>query len=107
MEEAFYVVLMVRKIAGKPFEQFGMAGRVAGVHFIGWMHDSAAYECGPHSVDECSSEECVFVGGNIRKRFPTRVKGDANFGFCIHVEVVFVLGFVVAGGPSFANGTSV
>lgn len=107
MEEAFHVVLMTFKIAGEPFEQFGMARHVTGVHLIGGMHDSSAHECGPHPVDECPSEECVSVGGDIRKCFPSRVKRDADFGFGVDVKVVFVLGFVVTSRPRFGDGSSV
>ena len=67
-EQTFDVVVVGREMVGQPFEEFGMAWNVSGVHLVRRVDDATSHQRGPHAIDESSREQSVVLGRDIGER---------------------------------------
>ncbi len=68
------------KIAGEPSEEFGMTGRVGGVHEVDGMDETAAIEEGPDAVDDGGRVFGVVGGDGLGEFLASGEPGDGKRG---------------------------
>lgn len=102
-DEAFDVVVVAREIFGEVFENFRVAGRMAGVELVDGMDQAAAQKHGPDAIDKGAREGGVVADGGVGKLFAAGEAGNVWLEiFFGGVDFLFVLG-----GPIFAHGFAV
>ena len=88
--KAAEVVAVLFKIAGKPGEEFRMAGRVGGIHEIDWVDETASEHESPDAIDDGAGEIGVVGGERLGKSFASREFGDGEMGEIFFEFLVFL-----------------